>query len=303
EVYHALAVADVNDDGVLDLIAFRQDGFVRLSDRDKGKGWDVVPLGPRDSITPTMAGKVRLVAADLDNNGAIDLAWRSAIGGVMDLADGRGGFVRGGPLSIPAGLADAVDLDGDGTLDLLGLGPKGEPRLHSAKGTKGYHWLQVKPRATTGATGDNRINSFALGGEAELRTGVLVVKQPIDRPVVHFGLGSRKHVDLLRFTWTNGALQFEFAKPADDTVVAEQRLKGSCPFLYAWDGERIAFVTDFCWSTPLGMYINGQPNAAFVQTTDWVKVRGDQLRPRNGLYDVRVGANLWETIYLDQLGL
>src|SRR5262249_16782601 len=130
-----------------------------------------------------------------------------------------------------------------------------------------------------------------------------VVKQPINKPFVHFGLGSRKHVDLLRFNWTNGALQFEFAKPANEPVVAMQRLKGSCPFLYTWDGERIAFVTDFSCTTPLGMYINGQPNAAFVQTTDWVKVRGELLQPRDGTYDVRVHANLWETIYLDHLGL
>jgi hypothetical protein len=34
-----------------------------------------------------------------------------------------------------------------------------------------------------------------------------------------------------------------------------------------------------------------------------VKVRGDQLAPRDGLYDLRVNANLWETDYLDHLAL
>ena len=27
----------------------------------------------------------------------------------------------------------------------------------------------------------------------------------------------------------------------------EQILKGSCPFLYAWNGERYEFVTDVMW--------------------------------------------------------
>src|SRR5262249_55267128 len=41
----ALAVADVTDDGVFDLIALRDDGVIqRLSDKDKGKGWDVAEL-------------------------------------------------------------------------------------------------------------------------------------------------------------------------------------------------------------------------------------------------------------------
>jgi hypothetical protein len=63
------------------------------------------------------------------------------------------------------------------------------------------------------------------------------------------------------------------------------------------------FVTDFMWSTPLGMYIQAQDKGGFLQTTDWVKVRGDQLVPRDGYYDLRVLANLWETHYYDHMAL
>src|SRR5207253_11292089 len=82
-----------------------------------------------------------------------------------------------------------------------------------------------------------------------------------------------------------------------------QRLKGSFPFLFTWDGSRFVFVTDFMWGTPLGLYINAQARGGFLQSMEWVRVRGDQLVPRDGFYEVRVQANLWETHYFDHLAL
>jgi len=86
-------------------------------------------------------------------------------------------------------------------------------------------WQNVRPLATDEkADGDNRINSFGVGGEIELRTGTHVVKQPINAPVVHFGLGERKRADVLRIVWPNGTFQAEFDTPIDKAVKAVQRL-------------------------------------------------------------------------------
>src|SRR4029077_17177785 len=38
-------------------------------------------------------------------------------------------------------------------------------------------------------------------------------------------------------------------------------------------------------------------------TEDWVKIRGDQLVPRDGAYDVRITAELWETHFVDHVSL
>ena len=86
-------------------------------------------------------------------------------------------------------------------------------------------------------------------------------------------------------------------------IVAEQRLKGSCPWVFAWDGERMGFVTDFLWRSPLGLRINAQDTAGVSQTEDWVRIAGDQLRPRDGVYDVRITAELWETHFFDHVSL
>jgi hypothetical protein len=63
------------------------------------------------------------------------------------------------------------------------------------------------------------------------------------------------------------------------------------------------FVTDLLWRSPLGLRINAQATAGVLMTEDWVKVRGDQLKPRDGTYDLRVTAELWETHFFDLMSL
>ena len=66
---------------------------------------------------------------------------------------------------------------------------------------------------------------------------------------------------------------------------------------------RCAFVTDFLWRSPLGLRINAQATADVLMTEDWVKIRGDQLAPRDGAYDLRITAELWETHFFDLVSL
>jgi tetratricopeptide (TPR) repeat protein len=300
----AVTISDADDDGVLDIIALRADGAVlRISDRNKRTSWDVAELGRWDVPANTEPGSVRLMTGDLDNNGVPDLIASGPSGSAVWLGSGGGKFERLAA-TVPPRVFAVADLTGAGRLDLLGLDAEGRPVRYRNTGTKDYHWQTIRFRASQGDTsGDNRINSFGIGGELEVRTGTFVVKRPITSPAVHFGLGTRTQCAVLRIVWPNGSSQIEFGRPIDQTVVADQRLKGSCPFLFTWNGERFVFVTDFMWSTPLGMYINAQDQGGFLQTREWVKVRGDQLVPRDGHYEVRVNANLWETHYFDHLAL
>ncbi len=98
-------------------------------------------------------------------------------------------------------------------------------------------------------------------------------------------------------------MQADFDRKADQSVVAEQRLKGSCPWVFTYDGTGMRFVTDFLWRSPLGLRINAQDTAGVTQTEDWVKIRGDQLVARDGAYDVRITAELWETHFVDHVSL
>jgi hypothetical protein len=193
-------------------------------------------------------------------------------------------------------------VDGNGRLELIGLDPSGRAARAVSRGAKSYRWETIRPRAAT-ATGDQRINSFGIGGEIELRSGLHLQKQIITSPIVHFGLGEAAGAELARITWPNGVLQAEFDLSADRTVKATQRLKGSCPWLFAWNGREMAFVTDVLWRSPLGLRINAQATAETRTTEDWVKLRGDRLAPRQGTYDLRITAELWETHFFDLVSL
>ena len=308
----AIAVADANNDGMLDLLAVQADGaIVRISDKNEGQAWDVIEIARVPNAADYLAREVRLRVADLDNNGVLDfylapiapVAANGAAGALVWLGNENSEFTL---LNHPAGPAlvfDAADLRGDGKLDLLGLSEDGQALQAINHGSKNYHWQVVRPRAAQ-AFGDQRINPFGIGGEIEIRAGLLVQKQPITGPQVHFGLGEQTGAEVVRVIWPNGAVRAEFDVKADQEVVAEQRLKGSCPFLFAYNGKQMEFVKDAVpWGSAIGLRINTLGSANIAATEEWYKIRRDQLVPHDGFYDLRFTAELWEVYYYDYLTL
>jgi len=306
----AIAVADANNDGVLDLLAGQADGaIVRISDKNEGESWDTAEIARVPEADRNLVGEVRLHVSDLDNNGALDLFLAptketpGATGALIWLGDDKGNFV---PLDHPAGPAlvfDAADLNGDGKLDLLGLSANGQPVQAINQGSKNYHWQVVRPHAVQ-AVGDQRINPFGVGGEIEIRSGLLVQKQPITGPQLHFGLGEQTESEVVRVVWPNGTVRAEFGVKADMDIVTEQRLKASCPFLFAYNGKQMEFVKDAVpWGSAIGLRINTLGSAQIAATGEWYKIGRDQLVPHDGYYDLRITAELWEVYYYDYLAL
>ena len=306
----AIAVADANNDGVLDLLAVQADGaIIRISDKNEGESWDTAEIARVPDADRNLAGEVRLHVADLDNNGALDLflaptkAATGAAGALIWLGDDKGNFV---PLDHPAGpplVFDAADLNGDGKLDLLGLSADGQPVQAINQGSKNYHWQIVRPHAVQ-AVGDQRINPFGIGGEIEIRSGLLVQKQPITGPRLHFGLGEQTEAEIVQVVWPNGTVRAEFGVKADMDIVTEQRLKASCPFLFAYNGKQMEFVKDAVpWGSAIGLRINTLGSAQIAATGEWYKIGRDQLVPHDGYYDLRITAELWEVYYYDYLAL
>ncbi|HEX8136837.1 MAG TPA: FG-GAP-like repeat-containing protein [Pyrinomonadaceae bacterium] len=298
----AVNIADMNNDGVLDLVALKADASViRISDKNEGQDWEMaeVAVSP-GALKETDDG--RLLIEDVDNNGSLDLVSTEFGGTRVWLSDARNSFKP-----LPAILSEPpyalADLNGDGRLDLLGLMEGGRPVRLLNRGSKNYHWQVIRPRARV-AVGDQRINSFGIGGEMEIRSGLLVQKQLINGPIVHFGLGEQTSSDVVRIVWPNGSVRAEFELKADQEVVAEQRLKGSCPFLFAYDGRRMSFVKD-CgpWGPAIGLDINTLDPGGKLQTEEWFKIDGDRLAPKDGAYELRITAELWETYYYDHLSL
>ncbi len=305
----AVAAHDVSGDGRADVVGVTRDGaIVELSFTDseerRGSGtgaWAWRDLARIDGWQLQPAGAAHLLMGDLDNNAAADIVISTAARTHVLLRGEDGDFA---PLAeaVPIVTQSMADLDEDGRLELVGVTADGTVATATSTGTQAYHWQRVRPRAAT-ATGDQRVNSFGIGGEVEVRTGLHVQTQRIAGPIVHVGLGTSTASDVIRIIWPNGVLQSEFDAKADTTIRADQRLKGSCPWLFAWNGREMAFVTDLIWRSPLGLRINAQATADVLTTEDWVKVEGRQLVARDGMYDLRVTAELWETHFFDLVSL
>jgi tetratricopeptide (TPR) repeat protein len=304
----AIALGDLSADGVLRLVTLDTTGAIRQLSQDgrspTAGGWERQTLGTwPDAIDPGAVGRFRMFLADVDNNGALDLVVSGPGRSRIWLGDASNHLHE---MTLPPALQgvevfSVVDLDGDGQLDFVGLA-NGRPVRLLGRGSKSYHWEVMRPRAQPTA-GDQRINSFGVGGEIEVRSGLLTQKQTLTGAPAHFGLGTRTVIDVARILWPNGIMQADFDRRADQSVVAEQRLKGSCPWVFTYDGAGMRFVTDFLWRSPLGLRINAQDTAGVTQTEDWVKIRGDQLAARDGAYDVRITAELWETHFVDHVSL
>jgi len=301
-----VAAADYDNDGFLDLYAgafYHNDGTGRLT---------------RDTRADMPRADVIAVASfDFDNDGWLDLivATRSRL--VLLHNDEKGHFTDRSAL-LPAAVAGhgarqvlALDADDDGDLDLLIVGLDGRVHLLRNDGGNVNQFANVGLVALREGSGKN--NSFGIGSRLELRARDLYQMRTVDQPLMHFGLGNRLKPDVLRVTWTNGVPQSYYypggsAAGEDRNVMEQQVLKGSCTFLYTWDGEAYRFLTDVTWASALGMPLGimagettvyGPPQAA----REYFRIPGERLKPVNGRYRMQLTEELWEVAYVDQLEL
>lgn len=297
----AFAAGDADNDGHFDLVVLDRQGVIRSITFDSGS-WQVNELtkweqAPSVEQGPTVAS---LAIADLDNNGAVDLVASLGAQTKLWLREANGSWMS--PAASPAlAVSAVVDADADGLLDLVGTAAgNGQVLLNRSKAN--YAWYVLQPRANTSG-GDQRINSFGIGGRVELRAGYIVQTTAIDSSRVHFGLGKQDGADVARILWPNGTVQAEFDLKKNTTLVANQRLKGSCPWVFAYDGEQFQFIKDFIWRSPLGLRINAQDTAGVLQTLDRIKIPGSLLARVDDRYSLRITAELWETHFFDQVAL
>jgi hypothetical protein len=120
--------------------------------------------------------------------------------------------------------------------------------------------------------------------------------------VTHFGIGPRKKAEVMRILWANGVPQNKFDVAGNQDLYEEAVMKGSCPYLYAWDGTKYVFITDFLAASPLGLKVD-ETDYAWIDPEDVTKIRGDQLRPKDGEYILQMTEELWEALYLDEAEL
>lgn len=258
-------------------------------------------------------------AFDADNDGDLDIAFaeknrlrlyeNDGIGAFQDASE-RFGLNRTANLRGPIA---AADLDADGDSDLLTLDDAGQLIVYQNEGGNANRWLHI-------ALEGERANRSGYGAQVEIRSGGM--RRQMERhmiggasitsnPHLEFGLGDREGADYLRILWPNGVLQSELELPANQfrRVKEVQRKASSCPILFAWNGERYEFISDFLGVGGLGFFlapgVYAQPDP-----TERVKLEAGQLEPKisdragaGGEYLFQIMEPMEEAVYLDAVGL
>ena len=305
--YTAAAIGDYDNDGDIDIFLATADQIYLYLNRGDGSFMSDPRLeaGVRD-LSPTLLKNI-----DYDNDGFVDL-WVSGKDGMFLFRnDGTGQFMEPYPLIetvtptegaiLHNATAGAVgDYDNDGDLDLFFINGKGELRALQNNGGNQNNWIQVRLEGIT--SGSNKVNRDGIGSKLEMKVGDLSQLQYVSEQVTHFGLGAFDAADVVRVVWTNGVPQNVVEPQARQRILEKQILKGSCPFLYVYDGEKYQFVTDLLWRAPLGL-VTSMGFVAPDETKDFVKISGTQIQPKSGKYSIQITEELWETAYFDEVKL
>ncbi len=327
----AVVLRVVPDTKALDLVVSYADRPAVLYRDRLGGVYEAQPLAE------IPAGARGLIAADADNNGWVDLAFQAGdevglrlatekahsmvrlrAAGPPALADlenrGRLEVIAAGSVfrnlgqgrfsepSRPAGLVSGTawavaDFDGDGRADLAAITPEGELRLLRNVTQTRNNWLRV-------ALNGVKAPRLAPGAEVEVRSATRYQKKIYEGLPLLFGVRADETVDLVRITWPNGLIQTETRQPVNrtHTYKEEERLTGSCPMVWAWNGREFEFIADVLGVAPLGASA-GDGKYFPTDHDEYVWIPGEMLAARNGFYEIRITEELAEVSYLDQVKL
>ncbi len=283
------------------------------------------PADPGRWFQPSMIQCPPLVQAqgiDVDLDGWTDVIGLSEdhqpvllhnVGGRLELAPEAFGTGGTGPKDLIGVLA--VDMEGGGFPDLMTWSETAGLQLLVNKGN-GNHGLRLQLSGHRGIDGSGNklrcnadgFGTWAIAQAYEVWTAAENTTRSAGLGQSHqpllLGLGPHAQADVLRLRWPDNTWQAEYNLPTKQLARIDEtnRRTGSCPVLFAWNGRRFGFVTDFLGAGSMG---EAQPGGGHrpPRPEESVKIEADELVPSNGSLALKIAEPMDEVTYLDRLQL
>ncbi len=280
---HQFQVADFDQNGTLDLL-FLEGTHVHLLKNQRGS-WALHKRLPSGSSF-LLADFAGMAVHDLLADGVLLSGDNSSYSESRDAAS----------LAERHALA-AADFDGDGRLDLAGVTRDGA-LLRSLNQTDGTgRWLRISLKGV-------KAPLRAQGSIVEVKVGARYQKFLYTGAPLLVGMRRHEKADTIRITWPHGLIQNEMNQTTNQAYRYEeaQRLSGSCPMIFTWNGKKFTFITDVLGVAPLGAK-SGDGSYFPTNSDEYIWIDGEHLRERNGKLELRITEELGEVSYLDMLEL
>jgi tetratricopeptide (TPR) repeat protein len=289
-----VTTADLNNDSLPDVITATKEKI------------QIIFGGATPSVSLPLGGfpVSALTTVDYDNDGWLDLiasgdglrVWRNlGASGFRDATVALGLDKLQGKVEF----LTAADLDGDCDTDLAVAVEGGGLMLFRNDGGNANHQLKLRLIG-------HRSNASGLGVRVEVSAGGLRAWRTVQRLPIELGVGKHSTVDSVAVRWFDGFINNDDLKVDKCAVAALDEIEkptGSCPYLYAWDGNRFRFVTDLLGASPLGLRVT---DTRFIDAdpTEFVWLGDEAAFPSRGASRVlQVTEELREVLYLDEAKL
>jgi len=239
------------------------------------------------------SGGAWLDVQDFNHDGLLDLVTYRPEIRTIENASGKFTEVKNAK---PAPSPIMADFNGDKRQDYASISPDGGLHVYMNASTD-QRWVTVKIQGIKNL-------KEAFGATVEMKSGAFYEKRIYQGLPLPFAIDGRADVDTVRITWPNGLIQNETHQKANAALqIAEaQRLSGSCPMIFTWNGDKFQFITDVLGVAPLGAS-SGDGNYFPVNHREYIKIPGGALKPEDGRYRIHITEELHEISYLDQVQL
>jgi hypothetical protein len=331
------AFADVDHDGDLDIYVTRLVELNQLPEKDELRFPDDFTAQPNLLFRNNLNGSFTEIArqakadgaghkntgvwfSDVNDDRAVDFALFDLSGRPATFLNNKDGTFAASaqqPSDLPEralpGAARAFgDFNRDGAVDELVL-KNGALAVLNRNETKLANWLTVRLEGYA-APGQLKSNRMGIGAKVEARSVGRWERRELragngslgnDAPEIYFDLGDQQRVDFVRAIFPSGVRWTLRDVRANQIIKLDEPLLdvNSCPALFAWNGERVDFITDTLSAGILGELV--APGEYWQPDPDeWVRITGNHLTPsREQRLELRFANPLEELTYLDRVRL